>query len=182
MFRKKHNFEAFTIMEMIVATAIFSIIMTMYLGIFISTFRANGKMVAKQKVQNEVRYIIDVMSKEIRLGTINYDYYSSAVSNPELVLALKDVSENHVYFDNNNGILRIKYDENDTWHELSTSNIYIEDLKFYISPINNPFSQAESVKAQPLVTLFMKIKYNDESSNDGIMIIQTSISSRQYKE
>ena len=182
MFRKKYNFKAFTIMEMIVATAIFSVIMTMYLGIFISTFRANGKIVAKQKVQNEVRYIIDTISKEIRLGTVNYDYYSDAVSNPESVLALKDISENHIYFNNNNGILKIKYSENDIWHDLSTSNIYIEDLKFYISPINDPFNQMESIKAQPLVTLFMKIKYNDESSNDGIMIIQTSISSRQYKE
>lgn len=182
MFRKKYNFKAFTIVEMIVAMSIFSIVMTMYLGIFLSTFRANGKMVAKQKVQNEVRYLIDVITKEIRLGTVNYDYYSDAIVTPETVLALKDVSENNIYFDNDNGILKIKYSEDDSWHELSTTNIYIEDLNFYISPINDPFAQTDNEKKQPLVTIFMRVKYNDQDKNDGIMIIQTSISSRQYKK
>lgn len=179
--KKNNSFKAFTLVEMVVATAIFSLVITVYMGIFLSTFKANGRVLAQQKVQNEIRYILDLVSKELRLGTINYSYYD-LIKNPEQVLAIKDISDNTIYFDGDNGNFRIKYGEDGIWNELNTNNIYVEDLKFYIYPTKDPFSQVnDSVKYQPLVTLYMHVKYEDEDEMAGNMKIQTSISSRQYK-
>ena len=70
---KKNN--AFTLVEVLVATILFLTVITACTGIFLSTIRANARVNLMQKVQNEVRYIIEIISKEIRLGTIYYNYY-----------------------------------------------------------------------------------------------------------
>ncbi len=172
--------KGFTLLEMLIATSLFAIIMSIFLGVYLSTLQANNKMIRMQKVQNEMRYILEIMSREIRLGTINYDYYESmGNNNPVEMLSLKDMSDNIIYFTSDNKNFQMKHNADD-WIILNTDYIRIDNLGFYILPTNNPFSQSASILEQPAVTVFLEISYNEDGSMDGNIKIQTTISSRQY--
>lgn len=166
----------FTLLEMIVATAIFAIVSTICIGIYLATIKANAKISAMQKIQNEIRYNVDYISREIRLGSINYDYYNN-IENPESVLALYDNSKNTIFFRKNNKYIQTSSD-NITWNDLSGDNVDVRSLYFYISPIKDPKKLSVSTTKQELVTIVMEVfDKNLESS----IKIQTTVSSRNYK-
>ncbi len=183
--------KAFTLIEMLVATVLFLLVMIAATGIFLSTIRGNARVNAMQKVENEVRYIVELISKEIRLGTINYDYYQSvlgtSIENPVSVLAIKDNADNKLYFalnadGNNPGIIQMSLDEGTTWSDLNTGRVVIDSLDFYLLPSSDPFSQGATIIKQPLVILNLKAHYDKGDGSSGQINIQTAISSRQYKK
>ena len=179
----KQKGEGFTLMEMLVAVTLFSIVITICLGIFISSLQANKTFIRMQKVQNDIRYLIDIISKEIRLGTIDYDYngYAGNITNPVSILALRDSSNDSVYFRFNNKAVQMGFDDIN-WSDLTTTNIEIESMDFYIIPSSNPFTANPETVAQPMVLLYLHAYYNEAGSMDGNLRIQTVISSRQYKK
>lgn len=189
--KNKKQRRAFSLMEMIVATALFLTVITVSIGIFLSVTKANNKINAMQKVENEIRYILEKISKEVRLGTIYYDYYDIVYSgnfeNPAPILALSDNANNISYFmlngDNSSpGIVQMSLDGGSNWSDLSTDSVIVDSLDFYLLPDSNSFSQNSINIKQPMVTLFLEAHYDRGSSFDGQIKIQTTISSRQYKK
>jgi prepilin-type N-terminal cleavage/methylation domain-containing protein len=183
--KNKKQRKGFSLMEMIVATALFLAVTTVSIGIFLSVTRANTKISAMQKVENEIRYIVEMISKEVRLGTIYYDYYDIVYSgnfeNPAPILALMDNADNISYFALNGGIVQMSLDGFD-WSDLSTDSVVVDSLDFYLLPDSDPFSQDSTIIKQPMVTLFLEAHYNKGNSSDGQIRIQTTIGSRQYKK
>lgn len=178
-------------MEMIIATALFLAVVTASIGIFLSTTRANTKINSMQKVENEIRYIVEIISKEIRLGTIYYNYYEEIYGesfvNPISTLALKDNADNISYFaldadESSPGIIQMSADDGLTWSDLSTNNVIVDSLDFYLLPDSNPFVQDIEIIEQPMVILYLQAHYNKGDTTDGQIRIQTTISSRQYKK
>ncbi len=53
--------------ELIVAIAIFSIVITIVLGLFISALRGYRKTLALQNIEENVRFLSDFMTKELRM-------------------------------------------------------------------------------------------------------------------
>jgi prepilin-type N-terminal cleavage/methylation domain-containing protein len=187
----KKQKKGFSLMEMIVATALFLTVTTVSIGIFLSVTKANTKINAMQKVENEIRYIIEIISKKVRLGTIYYDYYdivySGNFNNPASILALSDNANNIFYFMLNGdgsspGIVQMSLDGGSNWSDLSTNSVIVDSLDFYILPESDPFSQDATTIKQPMVTLFLEAHYNRGDSSDGQIKIQTTIGSRQYKK
>lgn len=190
IFKNKKN-KGFTLMEMVVATALFLIATSISLGIFLSSLKANSSINARHEVENEIRYIMELVSKEIRLSTIYYDYYEEVyedgVENPVPILALEDNFGNIVYFSLNAdlsspGIIQMMLEDNGSWIDLNSEDVFVDSLDFYLSPPYNPFVQdlSEEIK-QPMITLNLKAHYS-KGDNNGTINIQTSISSRQYKK
>jgi len=182
----KNKKQAFTLIEMIIATVLFLTAMIVSVSIFLSTLDANNKVNALQKVENEIRYIVETISKEIRLGTIYYGYYEDkygdSFENPTSMLALQDNANNLSYFTLNDGVVQMSLNDGVDWSDLSTDNILINSLDFYLMPETNPFSQdSENIK-QPMIILYLEAHYNKEASFDGQIKIQTTISSRQYRK
>ncbi|HNV97546.1 MAG TPA: prepilin-type N-terminal cleavage/methylation domain-containing protein [bacterium] len=182
------KFYGFTLLEMIVATAIFVIVSTICIGIYILTMKANTKVIAMQKVQNEIRFAMDYISREIRLANVNYDYYTDSMSmNPAEELALEDNFSNKVFFrkisrineetEKENNFLQVKYNNSD-WSDITGDNINVKDLYFYISPSQYPPTEDDFNK-QSLVTITMKLVDNRDQSE---IFLQTTISSRNYTE
>jgi Tfp pilus assembly protein PilV len=73
MFRNIHQKQrGFTIMEALVATFLFSITMSSIVGIYLSTIKLHRRANAIRTVTENVRYISESMSKEIRNGNIDW--------------------------------------------------------------------------------------------------------------
>jgi len=64
-----HN-KGFTLIEMLVALAIFSIVVTVMLSVTISLVKAQRKTQNLQLVHDSSRYAIEMMAKEIRMSKI----------------------------------------------------------------------------------------------------------------
>ncbi|MDD4290258.1 MAG: prepilin-type N-terminal cleavage/methylation domain-containing protein [Patescibacteria group bacterium] len=186
--KKIKKLSGFTLLEMIVATAIFVIVSTMCIGIYILTIKANTRVIIMQKIQNEMRFAMDYISREIRLANIDYDYYTDfKITNPSEELALEDNFSNRVIFrkitrENEElgeeiGFLQVKYNNSD-WVDITANNVNLKDLYFYISPTQYPATNDDFNK-QPLVTIVMK--FVDEG-NQLETFLQSTISARNYTQ
>ncbi len=68
----------FTLIEMIVSLAIFSLVVTMSIGSLLVLISGNQKLQGEQSVMTNLSFAIDSMTREIRTG---YSYICAAVSN-----------------------------------------------------------------------------------------------------
>jgi prepilin-type N-terminal cleavage/methylation domain-containing protein len=76
MLSSKKNQAGFTLIEMIVSLAIFSIIVTITIGALLVLIASNQKLRGEQSVMTNLAFAMDSMTREIRTGT-NY-YCTSA--------------------------------------------------------------------------------------------------------
>lgn len=72
------NQSGFTLIEMIVSLAIFSIIVTITIGALLVLIASNQKLQGEQGVMTNLAFAMDSMTREIRTGT---NYYCDAAQN-----------------------------------------------------------------------------------------------------
>lgn len=140
----------FTLIEMLVAVFVFSVIMTISTGAIFSIVSANKTSQALKSVLDNLSSVVDSMSRNIRYGTVyncsndpvDVDFTNSA-SCPDggKVFAFTDKDENNVlyYFD---------YDETkaegviqrcdgalgtNNCTQLTAPEVHIKDMKFYVA-------------------------------------------------
>lgn len=71
-------------MELIVSLALFSIVVVVVLGLFSMGITAQRKVLALQGVQENARFILEFIAKEVRMSTINSASSSSInITRPE---------------------------------------------------------------------------------------------------
>lgn len=64
----KHKISGFTLLEMMVSIGIFSVVIISAIAVLISISRAQEKASIIQNIQDNVRYTVEFMSKEMRQG------------------------------------------------------------------------------------------------------------------
>src|SRR5690348_2135634 len=94
---RKH--KGFTLIEAVVATAVFAFIASSIIGVYIATLQLNRKSRAERNVANNANYIMSFLAKEIRNGTITYASYPSGVvpQNPDLYLENQADEAEHIF-------------------------------------------------------------------------------------
>ena len=100
----KSSMHGFSVMEMVVALAIFSITATYSLAIFVQSNTVQKRTANIQKTMSDARYVLEIISREARMGLVDYSYYGGTLpampieSNNDNILALKDSDDNSLYF------------------------------------------------------------------------------------
>ena len=78
----------FTLLEMLVAISVFGIVIIIIAGIFSMSLKSQRKALAISAAQESARYLLESMTKEIRMSTINTGASSGAqtinITNPHL--------------------------------------------------------------------------------------------------
>ncbi|MBX4191674.1 MAG: prepilin-type N-terminal cleavage/methylation domain-containing protein [Candidatus Doudnabacteria bacterium] len=69
------NKQGFTLIEAIVATALFAFVVSSVLGVYLSILRLDTRTRALRAVTDDGRFIMDFLAKEIRNGRIAYEDY-----------------------------------------------------------------------------------------------------------
>lgn len=72
-FRKTN---AFTLIETLLTLAIISVVIMIGTNVYFSVAKIQRRVAAAQKVQDDVRYVLEKMSQTVRLGNINYSFYN----------------------------------------------------------------------------------------------------------
>jgi len=155
------NNTGFTMIEMIVALAVFSIIIVSMTSITVSIIQSQRKSFASQNSQETSRYILESMNKEIRMSLINSDSGDGVT-----VLNITNAQDEtfDYQFDNaNKRLLR-------NGQPVSPDNIELTG-SFYITKDTFPY--------QAIVTFVMKVNSTKSKTEEQAEInLQSTISSR----
>ena len=200
MFRKSSQ-QGFTLMESLVATALFTVVVSAIVTIYISTVRIQRRANAIRIASENARYISEFMSKEIRNG--NFDYYGPRAGScaapgslsPDYQIPIVNVDNERIcfYLGDNNGA--ISASGKNLWiargslaqnQRLNGDNVTVESFRVYLTPSQNPYcndppgcSEVGST-IQPRVTFVASIKASPDPQNSITIPLQTTISIPAY--
>jgi len=189
------NKKGFTLVEMMVVLAIFSVATVVIIDIFMMASRAERRTLAIQKIQSDARYSLEAMAREIRMDMIDYDYYGGTINEvPSGTLALRDQDDNQIIFKKSSencpvgttNCLVVSVDGGTVWESITTIGIDILDLKFYIDPTVDPFEPNAGFTYdsdnQPRVTIVIVAHgVGGRPDEQQTVYLQTTVSNRIYR-
>jgi prepilin-type N-terminal cleavage/methylation domain-containing protein len=173
--------SAFSLIEVIVSVALFSIIILSATEIFKLVIDSQRNALATQNVQESLKYFLEVTGKEMRMAQKNRGICSGIDDNVIFVVgSLGDTLSFKNYYgecvtyslaaDGDNQRFRIS--RNATADFISPVKIKIDDLHFILNT---------GTSTQPMVTINLKAHALDQAQFKSEMTIQTSLTSRYYK-
>ncbi len=183
----KQNQKGFTLIEAIVATALFAVTVSSIMGVYLSTLKINRRTDVIRSASENARYITGFLTKEIRNGQI--DYYgpwnspcSGIISAPANSLSLVNTDNEHLCFylgdasglSSSNGTNLWLIKNNLLAVKVNSSNVTINNLVFYVSPTYNPYSTGSN--AQPRVTIMGNVTATSGSQDTITIPIQATVS------
>lgn len=189
--------SGFTILEMLVVIAIFSLVIVVISSILNSIFLSRKIVIAREGLQSDSNSIIEIIAKNIRTSKPYYEYYGTAdLTHPVKALALIDRDDNIVVFRKSDLPSECTPPSQEAcllmglgaspvnWINVNPARINLVDVEFYIEPATDPFVSAlPRPNKQPFVTLILKTETEIGKDQTKVSnIIQSSVSSRVYQE
>ncbi|MBT6691133.1 prepilin-type N-terminal cleavage/methylation domain-containing protein [Candidatus Parcubacteria bacterium] len=194
----KSSQSGFTLLELLISTFIFVLLMFAISGIYVSFSRLQARTNASQRMLNDAQYVLEIMAREIRNSVI-FDFSPSTSACVDLVgvgydncILLLNENEQLVAFASVSNDLRyVTLDCNSAYDSCTISDyialaaaglnkVSVEDLAFVITPSSDPY--VGNSDTQPRVTIKMHTKFEGDREAELINhYLQTTISSRIYK-
>lgn len=190
------NKKGFTLVEMMVVLAIFSMATVVIVDIFMMASKAQRRTLAIEKVQSDARYSMEAIFREVKMDMIDYGWagYAGGITLPEDALALRDADDNSVIFKKSAddcpvgtaACLAVSLDGGLTWASITSEGNNVEDLKFYIDPAVDPFlmnaGHVYDSDNQPRVTIALTTKgIGGRAEEQQTIYLQTTVSGRIYR-
>ena len=186
---KQNKSSGFTLIEMIVALSIFTVVMTVALGSLLSVISANKKSQAIQSLMTNLNFAIDDISRNARVGTTYHcsplgssakkDKPRNCSSGGDLFAFeatdgdSSDDSDQVVYkFNDTTNAIEKSTDSGANYVRITEDRITIENLEFYVLGASN------TDKNQPRVVIVVRGVAGTQS---GIMTdfnIETMVTQR----
>ena len=193
-FPQKNN--GFTLVEMLVALSLFTIVVTIVAGSILVLISGNQQVVGEQSVMANMSFVMDSMTREIRTGK-NYYCDSSFVSqlapdaNQDCVAGNNSISfieaggsitgSNNeriaYYFDSTNKTIMRKVENSSNPQSIVSNDIYIKDAKFFVTGTKS-FSDNSRDVNQPTVTIVITAM-ESSASGEKPVTLQTTITQRE---
>jgi prepilin-type N-terminal cleavage/methylation domain-containing protein len=130
--------KGFTLVEMIVAIFVFSVVMVISTGALVSIIGANRKAQSVKSVMNNVAFSLDSMTRALRVGT-NYDCgVSSCASGGSESLTFTDVDGRDVQYRFNESSNQIERDiDGAGFQALTAPEVTVDRLMFYVDGVES---------------------------------------------
>jgi len=185
--RRDRGQKGFTLVEAVVATALFAVVTSSIMGVYLYTIKINRRTDAIRAATENARFISEFLSKEIRNGQIDYGL-SGAVPAPCGVLpisgsqlAVLNIDGDHeCFYLSGSNILVAKSAGGSLLNpvQLNDSRVKVLNLNFSVAPLCNPY--LSGAQTSPQVTINAQVQ-STTSNQDIITIpIQTTISIPKY--
>ena len=170
--------KGFTLIEILVAVGIFSVVISIAVGIFIGSSGSQRKILELYDTQREGNYLMETVSRELRMAIAisdGTDGHVNQQNNDDSSVEFKNYDGDWIiYCRANNAGACTNNDTGDYFardgEKINSSNVKIEYLRFYVSrDFNN---------VQPMVTVVMKVKSTGSQGTE--FILQNSVAMRLY--
>ena len=161
--------QGFTLIEVLVAVAVFSITVLMAVNVFIIFVQQQRRTLNQQELQNDARAVMEQIARDAREGSIDYEYYATQFSGTSQKLFTELMSQHtNILLKNNCLVLRsalndqILYRLNGAvmqrlvptvpnnavacsdiltgWENISPDTLTVGSFNFTISPSEDPFA------------------------------------------
>ncbi len=191
---KPRKGAGFTLMEMLVALGLFSVVVVIATDLFFTFQKISRKTESLQHLTSDARFITETIARYIRENQIDYNAYVIPIREIQSVLHLRTSAQDEIEIAASACTSRENLDFNcvtlkrdETTERLSGSEVWIRAMRFYIAPEKSPFifnveTGEYFSNTQPNVTVFLSIANNaDESSENYTKYdVQTTITGRIY--
>lgn len=185
---KMKNESGASLIELLLAVAIFSVLILAATGIFRMVVQGQRSAIAAQNVQENIRYAMEKMSKEMRMAQISND---DCLAGAVYKVFNTDKDDSELYFKNQYGNCVVYYLDGDRLKialgdgsgnltadgYVTPDKVKVSGLKFFIDD--------DEIGAfpgrQPYVTMKMVIKAGGQVMHRQEMKIQLTASSRYYE-
>lgn len=185
----------FTLIEVIVATAIVAIVIVVATAMLLVNFRAQRRAQHQLDLYAASRHVVQLINDNTRDALIDYDFYSTVPADEPEFLAIRDADgiQTVFWFDESIGHTRLLICQTATaeefcdpgtpsnWENTTPGDIFFLGGAFTITPDTQPYSAfgtPAAVDRAPLIILRMQLGTLDTS--DTSAVIQTAISPRFY--
>lgn len=174
-------------MEVLVALALFSVVVTIATDLFISFQHAGRKTEGLENAVVAARFIMERVARETREGTVDFAAYpATPVSGVQQTLYLRSSTDEPISFSFIDNTVFLELDGSS--EALTGGDIRVRDARFFINPDEDPFNFDTETGAfdaddQPRVAVFLSLDngYEEGNSNYVRYDVQTTISARAYR-
>jgi len=191
--QKNNTKYGFSLVEMLVATAVFMSIITIAVGSLISLIDANKRAQSIKSTVDSVTFAVENISRDMRGGT-EYQCLSDGIYTKSTVICslgsnavkyLNSSGDTIIYTFNGvdtTGLGVLTKEKNGAISDLISqdSNVNITDMKFYVIGSDNELNPNQASRTQPRMIIttsgLISVKGNNSSFN-----LQTNISQRTRK-
>lgn len=174
----KQSNRGLTLIEVVIVATVFSVIITMTAGFFVSAMRAERWILETKKALGEASYALEYMTRALRMARkdkshsciasgVNYEIQALPAGDKiTFVNTIQEGACQSFYLDNG----QIKLFDHNTLIDmpLTSPSIQVENLRFKVSGETN----IDAI--QPMVTIYFEAK----SGQGPALQVQTSVSQR----
>jgi len=172
--------KGFTLVEMLVSLAIFSILLVAVLNTFVKGYYYQKRVAEMQAVEREGSYLMELISREIRMASDINNSQADLDGAYKLTFRDHDGSPIQYCFTDAHGNCSNAHSgenfsvrrDNGDWQQVNSSGVKVTNLSFFTS---ESFSDT-----QPLITISMRIQSVKEPSVSTVL--QTSVAMRLYNK
>jgi len=165
--RKITSQKGFTIVELLVSIAIFSLVTSFGVTVFIRSLRAQRSVVALISANDNASLAIEAIAREIRRGRgFNTNGYASTDS-PEI--RFFNAEQHDITYRYDSSLKAITRDEDGTgFYPITAKNIVVEGAHFAL----------QNAETLPRITMAIRLGSKDRDIADVVTEIHTTVSSR----
>ncbi len=171
-FNYKNKSRGFSLIEVLVASTIFALLISIVTGIFLGVVAAQRKTVAVRTLQDSVRYAIEAMSRDVRTGH-GFSLYSQSELRFTSTIGggIRRVS----YRLNGNILEKGVFSGSDyVFSALTAGNLMVDYLNFYLS------GEPPGDRRQPRITVTLGATAG-QGVQETKVNIQTTLSQRELQ-
>jgi prepilin-type N-terminal cleavage/methylation domain-containing protein len=191
---KRTKVSGFTLMEMLIVVALFSMVMVVITQTFTSFNQLHRKIANRAVLSQDLRFTMELLVRAARNRPMSYANAPIAARSSELRLSQDDGTE-MVFRRSDVGDARcgdlatvacllLSTDGGSTWVPITGKRVHVERFDVYVRPSVSPFVLSGSSypnATQPFVTFSLRMRYMAEREKEQETLeAQTTVSSRVY--
>lgn len=186
------NKKGFTLVEMMVAMAIFVTFTTVLIASYTDIVRSQREANEYRVMYVEARRVFETVVQELRDGMVDYAHYSEGTlvgPQEEIFMVSKDaMSKAHLKYDKTDKVVKLARWKNLIWSDPVNlnSDVKVTNFRIYVSPVIDPYDQEyveyDLNQFHPKVTVYAQFERQLASGKTYNMDLQTTVSSRIYNQ
>jgi len=178
---KIHNFkkEGFTLIEILVSLAVFSLILGILSEVFVSSSRSQRKTLASREILDQTSFLLEYMSRSIRMAkkddlgdciSLNLNFEKTRLGQGIKFKNYQDICQ-EFYLESN----ILKEEKGGAVSDLTSSNLKV--AVFNLGP-DDSWSPSPGDNKQPKVTIFLEV----QGKENARIKIQTTVAQRNLDD
>ncbi len=179
----------FSFIELLVSLGIIIIVIVVAISIYVYTLGGQQKSTVAANLQQDGQYLLSMIAKDIRNNRVDYNSYTTPISNPVYTLYLvDDSSPTYTYYAYRYNALQSRVEncreksgsqcQDNDFKPVSMTDVKVSRFEFYIEPVTDPFTSEMTIVTLPRVTSILELYSEKERFGEKRLHLQETVPQR----